>query len=81
MRGTEVVARMRADGFRGAVVGFSANLTDELSELWEAAGCDAVLRKDSVGGGALVANVAKCCQTYGRSVSGDSDRQARGRPG
>jgi len=45
MRGTEVVANLRARGYAGRLVGLSAYLTDEISELWVAAGCDEVLAK------------------------------------
>jgi len=47
VRGTEVVARMRADGFGGTIVGFSGYLTAELADLWAACGCDAVVEKNA----------------------------------
>lgn len=46
MRGTEVAASLRASGFGGALVGVSAYANAEQSELWLAAGCDAVVPKD-----------------------------------
>jgi CheY-like chemotaxis protein len=46
MRGTEVAASLRASGFAGALIGISAFANAERAELWQAAGCDAVLAKD-----------------------------------
>lgn len=65
MRGTELVAVIKTGGFRGALVGISAHLTDEVVELWYAAGCDVVIPKDQ--GESLVATTAALCRTYGRS--------------
>lgn len=64
--GTELVAAIRAGGFRGALVGLSAFLTDEVTERWYAAGCDAVLTKDTPRD-AFLRTVASVCQTFDRA--------------
>lgn len=46
-RGTEIVAWLRVSGYPGALVGFSSRLTEELIDLWLAAGCDEVRLKAS----------------------------------
>ena len=45
MRGTELSATLRANGFAGAILGISAAASPEEVELWLAAGCDEVLEK------------------------------------
>ena len=70
MRGTEVSAVLRSRGFDGAIVGVSAFLTDELADLWLAAGCDAVLRKDD-GPAGIVRGVAAACGTNWRDRPDD----------
>lgn len=65
MRGTELVSLLRSGGFRGALVGLSAFLTDEIIEQWYAAGCDAVLPKDR-GTGEIVRMVVGLCQAFDR---------------
>lgn len=62
VRGTEVAAVIRSRGFSGTIVGLSAFLTDEIVELWLAAGCDAVARKTNDGLEKFIHIVAEACQ-------------------
>ncbi|HEX6987379.1 MAG TPA: response regulator [Planctomycetaceae bacterium] len=68
MNGADVAAAIRAAGFRGAVIGISADLPDADAERWLAAGCDEVLPK----GGSLEALVARVAART-RGAFGTSD--------
>lgn len=58
MRGTEIAAGFRARGFRGAIIGISSFLTQEIVDLWLAAGCNAILSKEEAFAGGIVTTLA-----------------------
>lgn len=65
-RGTELVAALRMEGFRGLIVGIASVITSDVVELWQSAGVNAVLLKSGdfvndgrfVNGGDIVAAIA-----------------------
>lgn len=65
MRGPELVTTVRTRGFRGPLIGLSAHLTPDVTELWYSAGCDGVLPKGD--GAALARTVTTLCRTFDRS--------------
>ena len=73
--GAWAASTLRAEGFGGALIGFSAVAQGPETEAWRAAGCDAVLRK----GGPLrelLTAVAETCRRPSAADSSESIAQA-----
>lgn len=64
MRGTELAASLRANGFAGAILGISALASPEEVEYWLAAGCDEVLEKAQSRRDVVASLVTACARRW-----------------
>ena len=65
LRGSEAAVLLRAQGYRGAIIGLFAHLTPEVVEMWRAAGCDEVIPKGERFVDSLVEAIAEACGRRG----------------